>query len=645
MKISKLILLLPTLFIFFLIFCFYPIIDYKDDISEKSWSIILYDRNWLLITDKSKVNWYFKKLSHLDTDSKFIKSLIKIEDKNYFSHYWVSFFSKIRAIYQNIKSWKIISWWSTITEQYIKLKYFQNTKRTYIQKLRESVLALYFSSIYSKEDILNKYLDTIYLWNNIYWLQAWIEKYFWKNKMSDLNNEEIVLILSLLNQPSIKSLSETNFSTYFDSIKSRLWFNFTKSIYKLKRHKNIDYFPFFTQRVLEDLWQEKREIKILTTLDSDMSLFARKEINKNIDKLKDKNVTNWALIALKPLTMEVLVYEWSRWFDSDKTDWEVDIISSFRQFWSTLKPFLYLQSLKSGANIDDLLIDIESEYNSFFKDKVYISENYSLKEHWLVRFKKALWNSLNNASVRLAKELWLDKVYDFYTSYGFSFDYFPEHYGYSLVLWNPSISMENLALSYINLIPSFETKTNRKLKFILEDNLALEKEIKTDIDKFLLFEILRNPDNRDISFWVNSILNTSIFQAVKTGTSSDFRDNSIFSYSRDLIVWTWVWNNDNSSMIWVTGISWSGKIWHNTIEKAISLGYIKKPDFPEIENLERKEYCLDKSCFRREFNYLKTWKKYHSSIYDKVFDYRDIFENFSDYEKARLKDLSFDITY
>lgn len=75
------------------------------------------------------------------------------------------------------------------------------------------------------------------------------------------------------------------------------------------------------------------------------------------------------------------------------------------------------------------------------------------------------------------------------------------------------------------------------------------------VNKFLLYDILSDSDNRDVSFGVNSILNTSIPQAVKTGTSSDFRDNLVLSYHPDFVLGAWIGNNDNSSMQGVTGIT------------------------------------------------------------------------------------------
>jgi membrane carboxypeptidase/penicillin-binding protein PbpC len=101
-------------------------------------------------------------------------------------------------------------------------------------------------------------------------------------------------------------------------------------------------------------------------------------------------VTNGAIFAMIPSTGEILVYQGSKNFYARDIDGQVDVIQSLRQPGSTVKPFLYLMALESGANPDDLLLDIESEYNSFQEGSVYISENYSLKEYGLVRLKKAL---------------------------------------------------------------------------------------------------------------------------------------------------------------------------------------------------------------------------------------------------------------
>lgn len=619
MKKKYIFIIIGILAVSFLSYCFFPVVFLKN--KDLPWNIVLYDRNGILIADKATEFWY-KKIIDLDLQSEFVKSLILIEDKNYYNHFWIDIISKIWALNSNFIYKKVVSGWSTITEQYIKNRFFINNKRTYIQKAREATLAFYYSLPYlpntlstfknrefTKKRVLSQYLQNVYFWNNLYWVWAAIEVYFWKNNLSDLNQEEIVLLITLINNPSNNSIYDENFSAYFEKIKRKLWYNFERKIQKLSKKQSFDNFPFATKDLY--FWDEKLSI------DANLSIFSRKIVNETLEKLKQKNVTNAAVFAINPKTREILIYEWSRDFYSKEIDGQVNVIKSERQPWSTMKPFLYLMALENWAWVNSMLLDIENEYNSFSEGKTYISNNYSLKEYWLVRLKNALWNSLNNATVRLASHLWLENVYNFYKDYWFDLKESPEYYGYSLVLWNPSIKLQDLVYSYSKLLD---------LK---------------DKNKFLLYNILSDPDNRDISFWVNSILNTSIPQAVKTWTSSNFKDNVIVSYHPDFVLWVWVWNNDNSSMIWVTGITWAWYIWHQIIEEAIRLGYINDYSYISPIWLERKSYCLDMSCFRKEINFDKDSINYYSKIVDNLYDNRDLYEKLSDFEKQKLLDLWF----
>lgn len=632
---KKIIISFLVFFLFFQVFSFYKIIFFDD--SKSPWIIFLTDRNWEIITDKQNDFWY-KKNWEIDLDSKFVKSLILIEDKNFYSHFWVDFLAKSRAFYSNISRWKIVSGWSTITEQFLKNKYFSTEKRWYFQKMREANLAFFFSIFNSKEKILKNYLENIYFWNNLYGVISASETYFWKNNLNDLDDEEIVILLSLIRYPSIKSLEDKNFLYIFEEIKQKLGFNFERKIKNLKKKENIDKIPFVTKYFCENKFPDCIG---KTSIDLDLQNFSENILQKTLKNLSEKNVTNSAVLALKPETMEVLVYLWSSDFFSKKIDWQVDILkNALRQPWSTMKLFLYLQALEKWFSANTLLLDIKSEYDSFLEGKIYFSENYNLKQYWLIRFQKSLWNSLNNATVRLAKEIWLNEVFDFYKKFWIKFlENNVEFYGYSLVLGNNSLTLENLALAYINLIPDFEVKNDRKLNFEFSEKIV-NKSQKLDENKYLLYEILKNPDNRDLSFWVNSVLNTSIYQAVKTWTSSNFKDNLVISYNKNFLLLVWVWNNDNSSMKWVNWISWAWNIWNKIIEKAISKNYIKKDNYFS-EKIVKKDYCLDKKCFRKEISFDKIDKEYFSFLVEKYFSKKDLWINLTENEEKYLNDLWF----
>ena len=158
----------------------------------------------------------------------FIRALIEIEDQNYYSHWGVNIPAKLRALRDNF-SGKRVSGGSTITEQYVKNKYFKNQNRSYLQKAREAVLALYFNITRSKEKILNIYYHDAYFGNNLYGLGAALEVYFEKESLDELTQEEIVILLSLLNNPSINNVEERYFQEYFEQVKSRLGYKFEKT--------------------------------------------------------------------------------------------------------------------------------------------------------------------------------------------------------------------------------------------------------------------------------------------------------------------------------------------------------------------------------------------------------------------------------
>lgn len=592
----------------FFTYCFFPIIFYDEKKENIPGNILVTDRNGKIIIDKTKPNGY-KKNWEIDLDSQFVKSLIEIEDKNYYSHFWIDIFSKLWALKANIFSGKIVSWWSTITEQMIKNKYFIWSKRSYLQKAREATLALYFSIFYTKDEVLTQYLQNIYLGKNNYGLPAAMEVFFDKQSVHMLSDQEQVILLSLIKYPSIFSTWESHFQNYTHKIKNKLWYSYKTKNYLLPSKNNVEILPW---------------AKNYPTIDADLQLYAKEVLNSTLQELAHKNVTNGAIFALNPQTKEVLIYQWSRDFYSSEIDGEFDVIQSPRQMWSTLKPFAYALGLEKWAGSESFLVDIDTQYESFQDEKTYTSSNYNHKNYWLIRYKKALWNSLNNASVRLVKELWLFQTFDFYKENWFDFLEHAEHYWYSFVLWSPDITLKNLVESYKNLIPWWE-----------KNNISEET-------KFILYDILSDPDNRDLSFWVHSILNTSIPLAVKTGTSSNFRDNVVISYHPDLIIWVWVGNNDNSSMTGVTWITWAGYIWYQIAEKAIQLWYITQQEIPKPDGILDANYCLDIQCFRQENIYVTDKKsQYFSAIADQIYDPKDIFINISQEEEKILEEMGF----
>lgn len=613
---------------------FYPVIFH--DAENNPGRILIRDRFGQIMVDIPTSDGFFTPILENKNlrETQFIQDLISVEDSRFFEHYGIDVRAKIRAIRDNLQ-WQTTSGWSTITEQWIKNTYFKKESRTYLQKTREAFLALLFSFVYSKDEILIKYIDQVYLGHQIYGIQSGMETFFGKKSLATLTPAEIITLTALIHNPTADT-SEEDFSVYREKIRERLWYEPISEYPPVKKKKIINNAPFivpYAQKLCQQWWTtdliffRKYDCNLgefESTIDYSLSIFAREQLKNQIALLDGKNVTNGALIALHPFTWEVLLYEGSKNFNDALIDGQVDVLQSQNQMWSTMKPFLYYMALTLWFHTDDLLIDTNKTYPSFQPGLTYISENYTLKEYGLVRFKEALWNSLNNASVRLAEILWLNEVYDFYKTMWFPLSAPAEYYGYALILGNPDITLIDLVRWYRHLVPK-----------------PSEKEYS---EKFLLYEILRDPDNRSISFGTNSILNTSIYQAVKTWTSSNFRDNTLVSYSPSMVVGVWVGNNDNSPMRGITGISWAGRLWHQVVEEIIRKKYIIEDNLPIPPGLEKTTYCLDTNCYRKEMSYQRLWKKYFSRIRSNIYDVRDI-RGFTVEDDNYLRGIGFPIRH
>src|SRR5690606_26382378 len=283
-----------------------------------------------------------------------------------------------------------------------------------------------------------------------------------------------------------------------------------------------------------------------------------------------------------------------------------------RQMGSALKPFIYLYAFSKGAHPDQLIVDLEKDFASAKQDEAYRPLNYGLREGGVMPLKLALANSFNISAVRLLEHLGLENTYRFMKDLGLPFDQPAQHYGLSLALGSPDLRMQDVADAYAAL-----ARNGKRIRSHLLRDESKNSELVTwnlELPYFHLFDTLSIPLNRRRSLGVNSILNTTIPFAVKTGTTKNFHDNWTFGYHPDLVVATWVGNNDNSPMIDVDGITGAGPIWHRLVEFAIQQGYVDSSPLrtPNSELLTPK--CLNKDCSRTELIYQQEDQKWYSDL-------------------------------
>ena len=592
------------------------------------WSIQIVDKNNITISNRSFRDWYHIPYTW-SLNNPFVTALLDIEDKRFYKHYWVDILAKFSALYENIVHGKIVRWWSTITEQFIKNTYFPHVRRTILQKIRESILALFFTLYYSKEQILRQYLDTLYLWNNIYWIGWALEVYISWSQLSTLSNRQIGYLLTLIKYPWTENIHEQRFQWYLYQVWERLWLTswWDEWVFVYKRFRSFDKNPLLTQRIIREyelycsdeqnflfqfiqipinkhIFCSEKKLVFYSFIDQEYSERIYLNIQSVLSRLQEKKVWNAAVYIFHPTKKQVIMYIWTG--DFSWKNGSIDMIQQRRSVWSVLKPFLTLLALQEWAEMDSYILDDEKVYPTGLWNTQFLPMNYNLHSYGPMRLKEVLWNSLNMASVRLAEYLWIQKVYDYFQSLWIHFNHDVTYYGYWLVIGSPELTLENVVWSF--------------------SHIYTYSGIVSSKDVFLLSEILSNSKNRSLSFWAQGILNTSNFIPVKTWTSTDFRDNWAVWFFPDFVAWVWVGNSDASSMLWVSWISWAGPIWHNVIEEWIARWYMRsKYSLQPPLWLQEFYYCLDIRCFQKERSYTKSGKKQKSFIIEEQFSSEDFF--------------------
>jgi penicillin-binding protein 1C len=593
---------------FWLIYCFYPVIypEKNPEYLAQKGEVIIYDRFGVKIAHLPLQDGFYIPLTPQEKIPDRLKELLfAIEDKRFETHWGVDFLAKLRAITSNISSNKIVSGGSTITEQWIKNEYFLGKNRTLLQKMRESTLALYFSATTDKDEVLRNYLNALYFGNQIYGLKSASYVYFGTSNVESLSDEEIITLLTLLRNPSTSSSQEKYFSRIFSRIctQAQVSCNPEYSV-RFKKFTPLNTFPHVTQKILaENPPQNKTTTVFHSSIDAALQEEVREFMQYQVGILAEKNVSNSAAMAFNPRTGEIIVWQGSVDFFSDEIDGQVNVITQKRQMGSALKPFLYFMAFEDGATPESLLIDVEQDFSqSIFENTgdVYHPLNYSLSEEGIVPMREALANSLNISAVKILHHIGGENFLAFLQELGIYFDYDFSHYGLSLALGSPDITMEEVARAYANMMKSPEdfSGKNITLQMLKPDIPSVKKQdgnkVFTQSQQYL-WDTLSSQINRRKSFGLNSILNTTVPMMVKTGTTHNFRDNWVFAYHPDLIIAVWVGNNDSSEMKGVSGVTGAGSIFHFIAEEAEKKNYfVSTVSSMALQDAEEKNYyCID----------------------------------------------------
>jgi 1A family penicillin-binding protein len=540
------------------------------------------------------------------------QAVLAIEDKNFYHHGGFSISGSLRAAWRIITNGRLEGG-STITQQLVKTSLL-SPERTLQRKVRELILSLAVEVMYSKDQILEMYLNRVGFGGATYGLEEASQTYF-GIPAKELNLAQAAFLAGLPASPTTYS----PYGTHPELAKARQkevlrqmvaagfisWDQAAAaSAYELifrPPATNIQA-PHFVMYIKDLLAQkygnelvEQGGLEVTTSLDLNVQHQAEKIVSEEINKISPLHISNGAALVTKPKTGEILAMVGSKDYFDLEHDGNVNVTFSLRQPGSSIKPLNYALAFQNGFTPATIIDDSPITY-SVPGQPPYSPINYDHRYHGRVTLRTALASSYNIPAVKILSANGVNKFIDFSKSMGITTWDDPARFGLSLTLGGGEVKMTDLATAYgvfansgkkVDLVSILEVKDSR--------GHILEQIKKDDPDQildskiaFLISNILSDNSARAPTFGVYSQLNIKNSQvAVKTGTTNNLRDNWTIGYTPDFLVAVWVGNNDNSPMSYVaSGVTGASPIWRKITDSLLrenpSPGFSPPPDLLKI---------------------------------------------------------------
>ncbi len=555
----------------------------------------------LLITYKTK--WNVSNYVDLNKIPDFVKQVfVFVEDKRFFSHHGVDLRAKLGAILKSIKLGKVSRGASTISEQTIKIFNYNKRKRNLYTKLLEAIESAILETKFSKNEILEFYLNEVPYSRNIRGIKQ-ASYYFFGRSLGTLSKKEIIALSIMLRSPSTLDPKKSK-EKLEDLIEV-----YSKALLKEKIISELDYKHIKEEKLTlkefilgtdashfisfikkqEGINNAIRNGGIKTTLDSSLQNEVKKILDKDLEKLKEKNVKNGGVLIVDLKENEILSWVVGGDIENEE-DGKIDAITILRQPGSTLKPFLYARALEKGWTASTVIED--APVLEEIDGGVHRYKNFGGDFYERLRLREALANSLNTPAVRGVKFVGVKDFLETLKSLGFHhLKRDSKFYGAGLVLGNAEVTLYELARAYSVLArrgvykdfgfiykekEDFNNfKENENKKRVLDEDAA-------DI----INDILQDEDARRLEFGYSFDYKFTYPTSFKTGTSSDFRDAWVVAYTQDYLVAVWMGNYDRTPMKRVSGSVGPVKV----MKSIFSLLNVKR-GIKKNFNLERIAIC------------------------------------------------------
>lgn len=557
-----------------------------------------------------------------------IAATVAVEDAQFYSHPGFDLRAIIRAIWQNLQGGETVSGASTITQQIARNLLFdpeERSQRTALRKVREILLAAEITRRYTKDEILELYLNQWYFGNLAYGVEAAAQTYF-NTSAEHLTLAQASFLAGLVQAPSVYDIFTNREATlnrhrqvlaamvltsqeqgciYVSQSRSPICVSPEEAGAAAAQIADYPFEPAFTairfphwvnyiRAQLEALFDPQTIYRsgftVYTTLDPYLQEQAQDLVRDQVANLAEEHhVSDGALVTLRPSTGEILAMVGSPNYFDESIAGQINMAIEPRQPGSSIKPLTYTAAFEKGWTPATLIWDVPSEFppsgDPNDPREPYEPVNYDERFHGPVLVRSALANSYNVPAV---KTLDFVGIYDNpATPQKEGFIAFAERmgittltrddYGLSLTLGGGDVTLleltsafGNFANSGLRMPPYGITRiVDRTGEIVYEYEPPEAEQVIRPEHAFLITSILSDNAARTPAFGPSSALNLPFAAAAKTGTTNDFRDNWTLGYTPDVAVGVWVGNADYTPMKDTSGLTGAAPIWNAYMRLAI----------------------------------------------------------------------------
>lgn len=499
------------------------------------------------------------------------QATLAAEDDQFYQHHGLDLAGIIRGVVVKPLTGYRIQGGSTITQQLIKNSIL-TSERTLRRKIKEAVLALELEQRFSKDQILEMYLNDIPYGSRTAGVEAAAQTYF-GGRAADVSLAQAAILAALPKAPTYYS----PYGSHFEDLKRRQENILDRMVdlgmverpraqaakeeqlQFLPARENIQapHFVFYVKELLEEEYGERvveqGGLHVITTLDMRLQTMAEDTLKKNVERLANAGASNAALVAIDPKTGDILAMVGSVDYFNEEIDGNVNVAVRHRSPGSSIKPFVYAAAFQKGYTPETLLLDAETDFGQGYKPK-----DYDLGERGPISMRLALANSLNIPAVQTLYLAGVRNATELAQAMGMESLNDPDRYGLSLVLGGGEVRLLDETAAYgVFANEGVHHPARALLKVTSHDQQlfdASEQEnpgqnvLDPQITR-LVTSILSDNSARALIFGTGSPLQLgSRPVAAKTGTAQEFRDGWTMGYTPSLVTGVWVGNNDNSPM-------------------------------------------------------------------------------------------------